>query len=428
MATPSDTDLLAWLRRQRWYADGARPIADLHVSTYPVRDGGSDTVVALVRLRYDGGESIYHVPLRRSVDSDAEAVISTDPPWSDALGSEDGAANLLLGLAGDHGPLRGEWLPGRIATDRLRPSRGEQSNSAIIVGDQYFVKVLRRVEPGPNPDVTVGRALRAAGCEHVARYAGSLRLESPDGDLDLVVAHELLTGTDGFTLALGDVDRDRRDLPGEHFPGAAYELGIAVGAVHTDLADAFGAASAPGGYARLGARMLARLDALSDIPELAPYTATARAVFRRVADRSDSAVLHRVHGDLHLGQVVFTDEGWRLVDFEGEPRRPLAERAEPDSPMRDLAGVVRSFDYAARWAGGYPGAADWRDRAVDLFLEGYRLQHPDAYDEDLLDAFVLDKALYEVGYELTYRPQHTGIPLSAVARLCGGHYPQEQSS
>jgi maltokinase len=181
---------------------------------------------------------------------------------------------------------------------------------------------------------------------------------------------------------------------------------------------------------QIGAGMTARLDAACQVaPELAPYRDAIADVYSRLADEADSARVQRVHGDLHLGQVMRTDFGWVLLDFEGEPARPVDERRQLSSPIRDVAGMLRSFDYAARHLlAEQPGdkqleyrATEWTTRNREAFCDGYaKGGGTDPRDEfALLRAYELDKAVYEVVYESRNRPTWVNIPLSTIEKLAG---------
>ena len=157
------------------------------------------------------------------------------------------------------------------------------------------------------------------------------------------------------------------------------------------------------------------------------------ARYDQTAQLRDVGPAMRIHGDLHLGQSLRADAGWYLIDFEGEPARPLAERIRPSSPLRDVAGMLRSFHYAAevaRWEGAHDEdisrreAAAWEERARQAFLAGYfgtegidALLPPEEHRQAVLDAFELDKAAYEVAYEVGFRPQWVPIPLAAIQRI-----------
>ncbi|HMT49726.1 MAG TPA: hypothetical protein PKC36_06235, partial [Dietzia sp.] len=213
---------------------------------------------------------------------------------------------------------------------------------------------------------------------------------------------------------------------GTDFADESRRLGAAVAQVHDDLAAATGTTTRDG--TEIVASMRARLDAaVAEVPGLAPFADAARAVFDEVAG-SGPVPVHRIHGDLHLGQTLRAPDRWIVIDFEGEPAAPLEERRVPDSPARDVAGILRSLDYAAQHT--LVGVTDrqlrfrareWRDRNVDAFCTGYA-EVSDADPREtgaLLRAYVLDKAVYEVVYESRNRPGWVAVPMGAVERILG---------
>ena len=419
--------LLDWVGHQRWYAvraPGESTLSVTEVASVGVQDG-LDIAWWILTIDQPAARPI-QLLLAMACCSGVPPVTDTvrtgDLSWFDALGHPVTAAHALAMLgAGGRSGIEAVWLDDTpLVLDGLQTAALDQSNTSVHTAE-HVLKVFRRLQVGRNPEIEVGAALRAARSTHVAPIAGWVTISTTLGPCDVLAVHRRVAGVDGFELAVADADRSTRGEDELHFPGAAYELGIALGAVHADLAAAFGEREVAGYGAELSRRLLARLDAIRDVEVLEPYLATAEGIFTGLARSGARVTVHRIHGDLHLGQTLFAADGWRLIDFEGEPRRPIAERAAADTPLRDLAGMLRSFDYAARWNATAPSAsAEWRSRTAGLFLEGYHLQRPDAVERDLLDALVLDKALYEVGYEAAYRPERLRIPLSAVAALCGG--------
>lgn len=315
---------------------------------------------------------------------------------------------------------------------------GEQSNSSVAFGEDSLMKVFRKVTPGVNPDIAIHHVLTEAGSDHVAALYGWLDLVDDDTDstIQLALLQQFLrTASDGWDLALASVrnlfaeaDLHAEEVGGD-FAGESSRLGRSLAEVHAVLVEHFPTDTRDA--SELADAMVARLDAAVDIvPELRAHESALRRTFDRVRTLGPIPV-QQVHGDLHLGQTLRTVKGWKIVDFEGEPAKPLAERMLPDSPWRDVAGMLRSFDYAPRVVAltGMdvdPGdeaaqliyrAAEWSDRNRGSFLTAYAGDR-ELTDEEhtLLDAYVADKAVYEAVYETRNRPGWISIPLAAVAR------------
>ncbi|WP_282819843.1 phosphotransferase [Curtobacterium flaccumfaciens] len=409
-STPSDRDLESWIADRRWYASkGSVP----RLRTISTDDG--------TRLVLDEAPAVpvlYQSPITSDPDG-ALVDATTDLAWVSALAARIDAAPDSLS------PI------GRVTAARVLT--GEQSNTSVICdtesGDRVIIKVFRVLHHGDNPDVTTQLALTAAGSRRVPRVYGALRADWPDvGRPDgtatghLAFAQEFLSGLDdAWRVALQEAQA------GTPFGERAEQLGTALADVHRTLAGALPTepADAPRRDAAV-ATMHARLDtAAREAPAVADHADAVRAVYARAADATWPD-LQRIHGDLHLGQVLSAPDprGWVFLDFEGEPLRPLDERSLPDVTLRDVAGMLRSFDYVAGALAhdAEPvDAAAWAAEARARFLEGYqRGTGADlAAHSALLDAFELDKAVYEVVYETRNRPDWVGIPLAAVARLVG---------
>lgn len=422
MRQPPSEHLTTWLGRQRWFAGRASAIASVDVTTLGAPFTEDELTVALAILSVSDSSSRtqhYLAPLAYAEGRDhaRDPIYRGDVEWFDALDHPASARIVVALLSRSTSTIDSTWMDDDpLDLTELTRMPAEQSNTSLMTRE-HVIKVIRRLQPGSNPEVELGRALR--GSRHVAPLSGWSRITVDQAPSDALVVHRRVPGADGFLLAAHDADRHARGEPEQHFPGAAYELGIAVGAVHAELIEAFGEQTSRSFAAELSERLLRRLDALSDIRVLDPYFPAATEIFSRLARLDQPLVTHRLHGDLHLGQTLFADDGWRLIDFEGEPRRPIDERRHSDSPMRDLAGMLRSFDYASRWNGPADVPSAWELRSSAMFLEGYRLLRPDSITQPVLDALVLDKALYEVGYETAHRPERLRIPLAAVAAMCG---------
>ncbi|HEX2851154.1 MAG TPA: hypothetical protein VHN98_11395, partial [Acidimicrobiales bacterium] len=296
-------------------------------------------------------------------------------------------------------------------------------------------KLFRRLHAGANPDVEVTRALAETGYPNVA---APLATWERDGAHVAVVQPFLAGATEGWSLALTSLrdfynsDCENPRECGGDLGAESRRLGEVTASMHLALARAFG--DAEGDARAWSAAMLRQLDRVG---KGRAWEGGARAVFERMAD-GDAGRSIRVHGDLHLGQVVRADAGWYVLDFEGEPARPLDERTLATSPLKDVAGMLRSFDYAVAVAARewpddqrddrHDQGLRWLERNRFAFLEGYfgtegiaaLLPSPHAQLTAALEAWELDKAVYEVGYEEAHRPEWSVIPEAAIARLLGG--------
>jgi maltokinase len=320
----------------------------------------------------------------------------------------------------------------------------EQSNTSLVFDDVALLKVFRRLEPGSNPGVEIESALTEAGSELVPAVLGSARGSWPragggtdSGELAMMTAFQK-NATDGWSFATSSV-RDlyaEADLHAEEvggdFAAESHRLGASTAQVHSELAKALGTdVWEPEKLVEHAAAMQRRLDAAAAaIPELEPYAEGLSHAFRALADLVQPVTVQRIHGDFHLGQVLRTIDGWKLIDFEGEPAKSLIERRALDTPIKDIAGMLRSFDYAARSLlqdhEGDPQiayrAAEWAERNQRAFCDGYaEVAGTDPREQrELLSAFLADKVIYECLYEARNRPTWLQIPLGAAAQLAGG--------
>lgn len=358
--------------------------------------------------------TLYNVPLAEADDAPDEEVVTT---------TDDG--HRLIDATRHPGFTVGLLARMGVDTSRVTGSRvltGEQSNTSIVYevdgSPTIILKLFRTLHHGENPDVTVQRVLSDAGSPYVPKFYGSADAEWPDVGREtgtargtLGFAQEFLPGVrDGWAIAL-DAAREGRD-----FTDAARDLGVAVAGVHGALGDALESVDAsPEQLEAVGRAWRRRLAiASAEVPAVADRLSAIDAVYADALERPWPR-LQRIHGDLHLGQVLAVPNGgWRIVDFEGEPLRPMAERAIPDLPPRDVAGMLRSFDYAGAVGGG-PDAAAWAASCREAFLSAYDAA-PGAIELDpaLLRALVLDKAVYESIYEARNRPDWLPVPLAGI--------------
>ncbi|MFE4051758.1 maltokinase [Streptomyces sp. YIM B13518] len=326
------------------------------------------------------------------------------------------------------GGLRFERDPRQEIRSGLVPRlmTAEQSNSSVVYADTFILKLLRRVLPGINPDLELPLALAREGCPRVPPPTAWLVAEPDEAAPGPPSAEPYVLGvlqpfvrgaTDGWELALRGLAK------GEDFVAEARALGRAAAEVHTALARALPTVTL--GHVQLRtmvAGMTERLEAaVHAVPALRPYADGLRSAFTALDDLAAEGrvwTAQRVHGDLHLGQCLRSPAGdWSLIDFEGEPARPLAERRMPQPAVRDVAGMLRSFDYAARSV--VPAQPDWAVRCRAAYCSGYAeaAGRDPRTDPVLLRAYETDKAVYEVVYEARHRPEWLPVPLAAVHRL-----------
>ncbi|UZN04486.1 maltokinase N-terminal cap-like domain-containing protein [Cellulomonas sp. S1-8] len=410
----------AWLPRRRWYpAKGVdaqlTPVGTVHLA--------DDVRVLLVHARADAVDVVLQVPV--------VLVSGAPPPGTDpaaVVGTAGGRT--VLDAAGDARFLA-SWLAGadgpgaQVDVAAARVVTGEQSNTSVVLPGPDGVplgilKVLRTVADGVNPDIDVPRHLVESGWDGVpAPLAWVQARWTPPGGPTAVgylgVLSAFVPGAqDGFELACA------RAGEGRAFGDLAGELGATVAGMHGALVRAFGAEATPDGGAALARALMDRLAwASAAVPSLAARADGVRALADEVARVAATPPRQRVHGDLHLGQVLRSTGRWFVIDFEGEPLAPLEARTRPDLALRDVAGLLRSFDYAAAVGGltGAPAAA-WTADARAGLLAGYGVDGDDA-SSLLLRALELDKTLYEAVYEARNRPTWEPIPQAGLDRLLG---------
>jgi maltokinase len=439
--------LAAWLPKQRWYAGKGRPVASVEVVRSHQLVATDQVTVDLVLLSVtpeDAEPDLYQALIGERSGELPERLLhaaigaSGDASFYDAAYDHEAADVLLqrLGTGGEHDGLS---FSNAAPVDQGLTNRvmsAEQSNTSLVFGDAYILKLFRRLQPGANPDVEVTQALAEAGSTHVAKPLAWFDTDVDGQRTTLGLLQVFLKGaSEGWAMATASV-RDlfaeadlHADEVGGDFAAESERLGSATADVHRLLAQALPTAVEGAAESAATARQLhARLDAALEVaPQLEPYAASLRAAYDEVAARTEPVAVQRIHGDYHLGQVLRTQDGWVLLDFEGEPARPLAERTALMSPLRDVAGMLRSFDYAARHllaerhGDGQLAyrATEWAERNRQAFCDGYaRTAGADPRDEAvLLRAFELDKAVYEVVYEARNRPSWLPIPVGSIERL-----------
>jgi len=454
-----DVLLPAHLARQRWYGAKDRPGVEVRVADIEELQGPWPSllrVVAEVRTpgapdgdapveRYQLLLGLRPAALTPAADAAAVGVFETT---DGAVSCFDALTDPELGLA-----LLHHVAPAQEATS-VRPINAEQSNTSLVYDERLILKVFRRLT-GSNPEIEVTLGLAQQGFPNIAEPVAVWRTS---GD-DLAVLQRFLAGgVEGWALALTsirdvlDQGVDPSEAGGDLAP-EAERLGTMTAELHLALAEAFG--TEPGDARRWADASAARVAGVRH-PDL-DLDAVVAAIDRvRGVPEAGSSI--RIHGDYHLGQVLRIDDGWYVLDFEGEPSRPVEERRAPSSPLRDVAGMLRSLSYAAAvglrehgtleqstrdpglvvamsgTGDSQPGwglaelASAWEQRNRDAFLSAYlrRLDGSSLLPRDpesllaLLDVFELDKAVYELAYEQAHRPDWVQIPLDAVRRLVDG--------
>jgi maltokinase len=441
--------LVAWLPQQRWFVGKGTPIerfdiiADTvlvdgdpgmrHVIIAVSQAGGTDRYQVLVGLRAAISEGLEH-----AVIGSADETAPAGRTWVayDALDDPALTPRLLQAITNQEtiGPLRFTTEPGiSLPTGLGSQLLDEQAGTSVVFGEEATLKVFRRISPGPDPDWEIRRALHRLGSPHVAAPLGALEtiLDGQPAVL-AVLSGYLRAATDGWSLATTSV----RDLyaagtltaaeVGGDFAGEAHRLGAATAEVHRELAAAFGTDELPGEARReLATQMMARLEAaLATVPELAPHARLLNDAFADLAALGEPLTVQRIHGDYHLGQVMRTPTGWVLRDFGGDPTVPLAQRRARSLALRDVAGMLRSFDYAARSTAfdrpernpAHAATRDWVSRNQSEFCVGYAEAGgiDPAGHAVLLRALQLDRVVYEVVYEARHRPAWLRIPLGSL--------------
>jgi maltokinase len=446
-----DEDALRdWVVSQRWFGAKGRTVSGLEVlQGVPLRADEPLLVLALIAARYPAGtHDLYQLPIgiRHADEGWDEGVITEAGGWTlyDGLTDPVLAREFLkrmreqsVARAGGS-TLTFRWThgPGLNGVD-VRPIGVEQSNSSMVFGDALVLKSFRRLEPGVNPELELLRFLDQHGFEHIAPLSGWYEYEGRLVESTLGIVQEYLKGArDGWSLAVDDDGEDPDELIGQ-----IEELGAVTGQMHSVLgSDASDPAFAPEeptdeALALLTATVDEEIERIfknlpQDDERVAAIAGRGQDVRERLGQLSRIGVggnVIRTHGDYHLGQVMETDRGWVILDFEGEPLRSLPERRQKRSPLRDVAGMLRSFSYVAAAGpilGTRPVPEDWESRARAAFLEGYfrdvdpALLPPGQESTDkLLSVFELEKAVYELNYEINNRPDWVGIPVASIVRL-----------
>jgi maltokinase len=438
--TVDESALIDYVTRQRWYGAKSRAVSHSEVlDTVTIRQAEPRLALALVELRYETGAHDIYQLLFSGLD---------DGPSFDGLAEDPGPVREIvsamragLTLQGTQGAV--EFRPAEDFTAlgrELGPARlvdSEQSNSSVVFDESLILKIFRRLEPGINPELELVRFLGEHGFRNIPSLGGWYTYSGGPLAATLGLLQEFVAaGVNGWELALDEL----ADSP-ERFLDRLGRLGEVTGHMHSVLgSDAADPAFAP---EEPSVESLGLLTATVDeeiarvflsLPEdderIAPILGRGEEVreqLRLLAHAGSSGRVIRTHGDYHLGQTLHDGRDWILLDFEGEPARTLVERRRKRSPLRDVAGMLRSFAYAttaAELTRETNVAEDWEERARARFLEGYfetvdptLLPSGEPAIERLLAVFELEKAVYELRYELDNRPDWVRIPAAGIERL-----------
>jgi maltokinase len=440
-----------WIEQQRWYGSKSRHVTAIEVEEcIQIAERPPLLLLAIVQARFaSGSHELYQLPLTflpRAETTTNSIVTIGDWAAVDSVADPELARDLLRRidaesqLETDEGSFsfhRVE-LSGPISTEApARPVGVEQSNSSIVFGDETVLKVFRKLEPGINPELELLQFLTRQGFANIAPLLGWYEYEGRSFSATLGVAQRFFPGaTGGWELALEQIGSDP-----EGFLTKLGSLGKVTAELHNALAsDANDPSFSPEEPSSESLSLLtATIDEdierifirLPDDERVASIAGRGQDVRERIATRSQvggsGGRAIRTHGDFHLGQTLHMPGGWVIIDFEGEPARHLFERRQKRSPLRDVASMLRSFAYASsamEITRGRPAPADFEDRARRTFLEHYFLNIDpallpagEAAVINLLSIFELEKAIYELQYELDHRPDWLPIPVAGIARL-----------
>jgi len=518
--------LPGYLRKSRWFRGKARSIKTAAFREAISLQGDARPLsLALVQVEYEDGEGeTYLLPLVRLEGEKAQSIVKNFPHTviarltdkeggkesilCDAVADRESCEELLRFIAPGRRVKAAEGEVAGMVTKAfhrhpegsLEPAlmKVEQTNTSVVFGKQYILKVIRRLEEGTNPDLEIGRFLTEKGCDFIPPLAGAVEYRRRKGEPTTLAILQGFVPNQGdawaYTMdvlkhyfervaverpAVEGMSLPKKLLPeppGEEVPSFVYEalgpyietvrlLGHRTGSLHMFLAsekenplftpETFSVLYQRALYQSMrtltGRVFLLFRRKIDDVPEaLAPEAhrvlGLEKAVmdrFRVVTQRKITAQRIRCHGDFHLGQVLCTGKDFVIIDFEGEPARPITERRIKRSPLRDVAGMLRSFHYAVyaalfdQEAHGIVKPDDlpylefcanlWHGWVSRVYLQAYLdassgaefLPRTKEELELLLDVYLLEKVVYELGYELNNRPEWLRIPLRGILQLLG---------
>jgi maltokinase len=433
--TFNEQAVIEYVTQQRWYGAKSRSVTHSEVlDSVELRTTDPHFTLELVEMRYDtGAHDIYQL-----LHGDTEIDGLDHPAAARELVHAMRAGLALQGAEGtvEFRPVEGFAGLGRELLD-ARPVGGEQSNTSLVFDDELILKIFRRLEPGINPELEMLRFLTEHGFANIAALGGWYAYSGGPLSATLGILQEFVRNAeDGWELALEEIGT----VP-DRFLTRLRRLGEVTGEMHTvlgsDSNDPAFCAETPSveSLGLLTATVDEEIESVflslpEDDEHLAPIIGRGEEVreqLRSLTYAGATGKIIRTHGDYHLGQTLWSENDWVILDFEGEPARPVTERRRKRSPLRDVAGMLRSFAYAAIAAEllhDTPAPEGWEDEARVQFLDGY-LETADptllpsgaSAIERLLTVFELEKAVYELRYELDNRPDWVRIPVAGIQRL-----------
>jgi maltokinase len=445
-----EESLRTWVQRQRWYASKSRAVTAVEiVESVTLRDEPG-LLLALAQTRFaTGTHELYQLPLGlrpAGEESELEA-IATSEEWTvyDALTDPGQARELVrrIDQADEIETSDGRFSfhhvdePVALSDDaHVRVIGVEQTNTSVVFDDRLVLKVFRKLEPGINPELEMLRFLTRRKFPNIAPLKGWYDYEGHALSATLGVTQTFFADAiGGWELALEEIATKP-----EVFLYRLGSLGSITAHMHNVLAsDAGDPAFSPEDPSQEALSLLtATVDEdieriflrLPDDDQVGPIAGRGQDVRERLASRSQVGAGGRnirIHGDYHLGQTLSTPRGWVIIDFEGEPARALSERRQKRSPLRDVASMLRSFAYvtsALAILREIEPPLEFERRARETFLQHYfadvepaLLPHGEAAIANLLSIFELEKAIYELQYEIDHRPDWVSIPVAGISRL-----------
>ncbi len=442
----SEQAVIDFITGERWFGSKTRQVNHAHIVDRAALPAAASDLeqheleLQLVEIRFDTGT---HETYQLLSDGGLDAL--ADPRQVRELVRLIRAGTKV---AAGEGTVEFAQVEGFVGLSQdLRSARSvgtEQSNTSIVFDEELILKVFRRLEAGINPELELLRFLTEQRFENIAQLAGWYAYSGRPMDATLGILQRFVAGgQDGWELALDTMPKGKGS---GRFLESLHRLGEVTGRMHTILgsdsidpnfcpeepsAEALGMLTATIDD-EIESIFLELPDSNDDLAPIRGLGEDVREALRRRTHLGSAGRVIRHHGDFHLGQTLWADDDWVILDFEGEPARSLPERRRKRSPLRDVAGMMRSFAYAASATSlvrGVEAPAEWEARARAEFLNGYRstidptLVPSGSALNRLLAVFELEKAVYELRYELNNRPDWVKIPVAGILRLLDEEVP-----